>query len=127
MSARSFHHDPGPADAAHFRLPAKFLQLLTSYSGPGRQTLGVHLDGHKNLSSTQPVLSIPARAGDQLVIPLQQHMGHKPDLCVGPGDYVYKGQALATMTGTSVCRFTPAPPAPSSHRSTADSASFRAG
>ncbi|MEZ5476832.1 MAG: electron transport complex subunit RsxC [Thiolinea sp.] len=77
----------------------KFLQLLTSYSGPGRQTLGVHLDGRKHLSSTQPVLSIPARAGDQLVIPLQQHMGHKPDLCVSPGDYVYKGQALAAADG----------------------------
>ncbi len=50
---------------------------------------------HKALSNQQPVRRLRPSAGDELILPLQQHRGDKPKLNVRPGDYVYKGQMLA--------------------------------
>lgn len=58
---------------------------------------GLHLDYHKEESTAQPTRGIPL--ADELVIPLQQHTGYKPTLEVQAGDYVYKGQQLASHTG----------------------------
>lgn len=58
---------------------------------------GLHLDYHKEESNQLPTRDIPLP--DELVIPLQQHMGYKPTLTVKAGDYVYKGQELASHTG----------------------------
>lgn len=58
---------------------------------------GLHLDGHKGSSSQAPVRDIPLPG--ELVIPLQQHMGYKPQSTVKVGDYVYKGQELAEHNG----------------------------
>ncbi|MBU0654218.1 MAG: electron transport complex subunit RsxC [Gammaproteobacteria bacterium] len=58
---------------------------------------GLHLDYHKEESSTRPVTRVPL--ADELIIPLQQHAGYRPTLTVQVGDYVYKGQQLASHTG----------------------------
>lgn len=58
---------------------------------------GLHLDYHKEDSNQSPAREIPLPA--ELVIPLQQHMGYKPNLTVKAGDYVYKGQELAEHNG----------------------------
>lgn len=58
---------------------------------------GLHLEEHKEESSTQAVAHIPL--ADELIIPLQQHAGYKPTLTVKVGDYVYKGQEIASHTG----------------------------
>ncbi|MEB4589381.1 electron transport complex subunit RsxC [Candidatus Thiothrix sp. Deng01] len=58
---------------------------------------GLHLDYHKEESTAQPTRRIPL--ADELVIPLQQHTGYRPTLEVQAGDYVYKGQQLASHTG----------------------------
>jgi electron transport complex protein RnfC len=58
---------------------------------------GLHLDYRKAESSHIPARSIPLAR--ELVIPLQQHSGYKPTLTVKAGDYVYKGQELASHTG----------------------------
>lgn len=58
---------------------------------------GLHLDYHKEDSNAAPVRHLPM--ADELIIPLQQHSGYKPTLTVKAGDYVYKGQELASHTG----------------------------
>ncbi|WML90493.1 electron transport complex subunit RsxC [Thiothrix lacustris] len=58
---------------------------------------GLHLDYHKEISNTKPVVHVPL--ADELIIPLQQHTGYKPTLTVAVGDYVYKGQEIASHTG----------------------------
>lgn len=58
---------------------------------------GLHLDYHKEDSNQSPTRTIPLP--DELVIPLQQHMGFKPDVIVKAGDHVYKGQLLAEHSG----------------------------
>ncbi|MFN3785556.1 MAG: electron transport complex subunit RsxC, partial [Thiothrix sp.] len=58
---------------------------------------GLHLDDRKELSNTEPTRHLPL--ADELIIPLQQHTGYKPTLTVKVGDYVYKGQELASHTG----------------------------
>ncbi len=58
---------------------------------------GLHLNYHKEESNTLPVAEIPLP--DELVIPLQQHTGYRPTLVTKVGDYVYKGQELASHTG----------------------------
>lgn len=58
---------------------------------------GLHLDYHKETSTQLPVQTLDF--ADELVIPLQQHTGYKPTLTVNVGDYVYKGQELASHTG----------------------------
>lgn len=58
---------------------------------------GLHLDYHKEASNTRPVVTVPL--AEELIIPLQQHTGYRPTLTVNVGDYVYKGQELASHTG----------------------------
>lgn len=58
---------------------------------------GLHLDYHKEDSNAAPVRHLPM--AEELIIPLQQHSGYKPTLTVKAGDYVYKGQELASHTG----------------------------
>lgn len=58
---------------------------------------GLHLDYRKELSNAEPARPIPLAA--ELVIPLQQHSGYKPTVTVKVGDYVHKGQELASHTG----------------------------
>ncbi|MFI0400629.1 MAG: electron transport complex subunit RsxC [Thiolinea sp.] len=65
-----------------------------------RSTGGLHLkDYHKDQSTQQPVHKLTATAVHELVIPLQQHSGHKPKLLVKLGDFVHKGQCLAVADG----------------------------
>ena len=58
---------------------------------------GVHPDGHKQESTTQPIarLAMP----EKLVLPLRQHIGHIPKIQVQAGDHVLKGQMLAAAEG----------------------------
>lgn len=58
---------------------------------------GLHLDYHKEDSNAAPTRHLPM--AEELIIPLQQHSGYKPTLIVTAGDYVYKGQELASHTG----------------------------
>lgn len=61
---------------------------------------GLHLtDYHKEQSTQQPVRKLSAASAPELVIPLQQHSGHKPKIIVKAGDWVYKGQCLAEAEG----------------------------
>ncbi|TXH67846.1 MAG: electron transport complex subunit RsxC [Thiothrix sp.] len=61
---------------------------------------GLHLkDYHKDQSTQQPVRQLSAAKASELVIPLQQHAGHKPKIIVKAGDFVYKGQCLAKAEG----------------------------
>ncbi|PIE00384.1 MAG: electron transport complex subunit RsxC [Thiothrix nivea] len=56
---------------------------------------GLHLDYQKQPSLQRPLTRLHSVPETELILPLQQHMGHKPVLRVKPGDYVYKGQPLA--------------------------------
>ncbi len=58
---------------------------------------GLHLDYHKEDSNAAPTKHLPM--AEELIIPLQQHSGYKPTLTIKAGDYVYKGQELASHTG----------------------------
>lgn len=63
-------------------------------------TGGLHLkDYHKASSTQQPVRKLSASTAQELVIPLQQNAGQKPKPIVKVGDFVYKGQVLATADG----------------------------
>ena len=61
---------------------------LWSFSG------GIHLSGHKSISTGQPVrnLATPGR----VILPLQQHIGVAAEPVVSVGDSVYKGQLVAS-------------------------------
>jgi len=61
---------------------------------------GVHPSFHKDDSTRQPIqhTAIPP----QLIIPLQQHVGHLPDLKVAIGDTVEKGQMLASVSAVGI-------------------------
>ena len=61
---------------------------LWSFSG------GIHLSGHKSISTGQPVrnLATPRR----VILPLQQHIGVAAEPVVSVGDSVYKGQLVAS-------------------------------
>jgi electron transport complex protein RnfC len=54
---------------------------------------GLHLDENKDISTQTPSRIMPFAA--ELMIPLLQHAGDKPDVVVKAGDYVFKGQTLA--------------------------------
>ncbi len=58
---------------------------------------GVHPEGHKQESTTQPIarLAMP----ETLVLPVRQHIGHIPKIKVQVGDHVLKGQMLAEAEG----------------------------
>ncbi|MBI3188822.1 MAG: electron transport complex subunit RsxC [Gammaproteobacteria bacterium] len=64
---------------------------LSSFHG------GLHLAGHKTLSTSQPIATLPIPA--RLVIPLNQHIGAAGELLVAVGDHVLKGQALTKPVG----------------------------
>lgn len=53
---------------------------------------GVHPPEQKTLTSTKPIKSLPLP--QQLILPLQQHIGREGQLIVKVGDKVLKGQAL---------------------------------
>lgn len=57
---------------------------------------GVHPPEQKTLTNQKPIkpLSLP----EQLIIPLQQHIGRQGDLLVQIGDHVLKGQPLTKST-----------------------------
>jgi electron transport complex protein RnfC len=54
---------------------------------------GLHLDDHKAESNASPIRDLPP-AG-RLVLPLQQHIGHRSEPLVSPGEAVTKGQMIA--------------------------------
>jgi len=58
---------------------------------------GLQLPGHRDVTAATPIVAadIPPR----LILPLQQHIGEPAECMVKPGDYVYKGQAIATAPG----------------------------
>lgn len=58
---------------------------------------GLHLLGHKEVSTALPVT--PAPLPRFLVLPLQQHIGEPAKAIVKPGDPVLKGQMIAKATG----------------------------
>lgn len=58
---------------------------------------GLRLPGHKQGSTTQPILDVPIPA--QLVLPIEQHVGEPAQPVVGVGDYVLKGQLIAAPDG----------------------------
>jgi electron transport complex protein RnfC len=58
---------------------------------------GLHMEGHKGLSTGQPIST--AAITSQLVIPLQQHIGTPAKPLVSVGDRVLKGQMVAQPEG----------------------------
>ena len=58
---------------------------------------GLRLQGHKQASTTQPILDVPVPS--QLVLPIEQHVGEPAQPVVGVGDYVLKGQLIAEPDG----------------------------
>lgn len=55
---------------------------------------GLKLPGHKHLSMTQATQAAPIPK--TLVLPLQQHIGHSAEAIVQIGDFVLKGQMIAS-------------------------------
>ncbi len=72
------------------------LKRLKELFNPGA---GIHPEYCKQESLQRPVTRMQSTPAVDLVLPLQQHMGNKPDVLVKPGDYVYKGQPLAAAKG----------------------------
>jgi electron transport complex protein RnfC len=60
---------------------------------------GIKLDGHKTLSCEQPI--IQAKIPQFLVLPLLQYKGEPADPIVKVGDYVFKGQIIASAIHAS--------------------------
>ncbi|MDH5786436.1 MAG: electron transport complex subunit RsxC [Chromatiales bacterium] len=58
---------------------------------------GIHLEGHKAISTGQPIAE--AAIPKELVIPLQQHIGAAAKPLVRVGDTVLKGQMIAQAEG----------------------------
>jgi len=58
---------------------------------------GIHPPMHKELSTQQPIESVPVPK--QLTIPLHQHIGSTAKALVDVGDYVLKGQKIAQAEG----------------------------
>lgn len=58
---------------------------------------GLHLDGHKDMSTGRPIraAALPSR----IVLPLQQHIGAPAKPLVEVGAYVYRGQMIAEPDG----------------------------
>jgi electron transport complex protein RnfC len=54
---------------------------------------GLHLDGHKSMSTERPVSRL--EPGPRYVLPLQQHIGASSQPVVAKGDRVLKGQMVA--------------------------------
>lgn len=66
------------------------MQTLSTFKG------GLKLDGHKKMSTA--ALIKKASLPEQLVIPVQQHIGHAPEILVKVGEHVLKGQCIATAS-----------------------------
>jgi len=62
---------------------------------------GLVLESYSGMSTTQPVAA--AGIPDELVIPLQQHVGEIATPLVQPGDTVLKGQMIAAPQGSVSC------------------------
>jgi electron transport complex protein RnfC len=54
---------------------------------------GLHLEGHKAVSTQDPILRLPLP--ERLILPLRQHIGEAAEPLVKPGERVFKGQILA--------------------------------
>lgn len=67
------------------------MQTISTFKG------GLVLNGHKKMSSAAAIKTAPVP--EKLIVPIQQHIGHKPDILVQPGDKVLKGQCLAKASG----------------------------
>ena len=59
---------------------------------------GLRLPGEKTLSTSIDIQHVPVP--DQLVLPIQQHVGEPAQPVVGVGEYVLKGQMVAEAWGT---------------------------
>ena len=59
---------------------------------------GLKLPGHKSRSMTSGITNIPLP--DELVIPMQQHIGQPAEPVVNVGDHVLTGQLIARTTST---------------------------
>jgi electron transport complex protein RnfC len=70
--------------------PASFDRLYTFHGG-------LHLPGHRDVTAAIPIVA--AGIPPVLVLPFQQHIGEPAECLVRPGDYVYKGQVIATAPG----------------------------
>lgn len=70
--------------------------LLKRLFSPGT---GIHPEYCKQESLQHPVSRIQPTPDTDLILPLQQHMGNKPEVRVKPGDYVYQGQLIAAAEG----------------------------
>ncbi len=57
---------------------------------------GLRLDAHKSQATARPIAIAPVPP--ELVLPLQQHIGEEARPCVQVGDYVMRGQILATAS-----------------------------
>ncbi|UCC13447.1 MAG: electron transport complex subunit RsxC [Gammaproteobacteria bacterium] len=58
---------------------------------------GLELPAHKSGSTTEPLTAAPVPG--VLIHPLSQHIGSPSEAIVAPGDYVKKGQPVASATG----------------------------
>jgi electron transport complex protein RnfC len=58
---------------------------------------GVHPNENKAQSNQLPIVVMPTPK--QLVLPLSQHMGIPAKVVVNPGEYVFKGQLIASAQG----------------------------
>ena len=58
---------------------------------------GLRLQGHKQESTSQPILEVPVPS--QLVLPIEQHVGEPAQPVVDIGDVVLKGQLIAEPDG----------------------------
>ncbi|MDX2456845.1 MAG: electron transport complex subunit RsxC [Gammaproteobacteria bacterium] len=58
---------------------------------------GLQLPGRREITAATPIVS--AGIPPVLILPLQQHIGEPAECLVRPGDYVYKGQAIAKAPG----------------------------
>ena len=70
------------------RAPAVTFGSLHSFHG------GLRLPGHREITANTPIGN--AGVPPLLIIPLQQHIGDPAESLVKPGDYVYKGQVIAS-------------------------------
>lgn len=63
------------------------MRTLSKFNG------GLKLDGHKKMSTTTAIKT--AALPEKLIVPVQQHIGHAPEILVKVGEQVLKGQCIA--------------------------------
>lgn len=59
---------------------------------------GLRLEAHKSASTAMPIQEVPVP--DQLILPIDQHVGDAAQPVVNIGDHVLKGQLLADLPGS---------------------------